>query len=730
MFFDDMPEVSIQTLTDIPQKTIMVDRNGEELYTFFEQDRTYVPFEHIPAHVVDAFVSAEDRNYWTHEGIDKRWVMRAVLNNANLILRDQGEWLQWWSTIAQQLIKNVYLSNERSILRKVQEWIITRKMYTLLDKAYRESDVHISDQQADYLVRQKILELYLNQIFLWNNSYGIESAARRYFQKDLKDISLLESAILWGLPQAPSKYNPLVNTTEVMWDRYIKDGKKAYILEDQWAISDTFVTEIKKSVAAKIRNYPIDKTNEHRVTDFRTGTFENNGAEYEFSFMPGRKDYVLWAMFQEWHITHKQLLDAYLEGIDYTFGTYTYEIQAPHFVFFVRDFILTHPEFKDLGISMSEFLNGWYTIHTSLDMNLQRTLDRANDATKQALFDMWWSNRALLHVDPRNGDIKSYLWSINYFDAGMNGQFDVIQSGRRQMWSTLKPLIYAKLLETFPFGIWSNIADTYLDTWPGRKPQNADGAFLGIMKLSAALNNSRNLTAIRAHYALWWEAVTKPYLKSLWLDAMRDDEVYGYGIVLWAAESSLKQLAQAYLQLSTPHDDVPLLNPVMRITSPSGRVIYDKQAVKNNKKVSTVERIIPKPVSFLVREMLTKRQEVTKYWREHVTYEGIWDYAIKSWTSDIKVNGLARSKDGYIVIYTPHDMFLSRAWNNTNKPLGSTVFGSMITKPFVQEYVSALWADRLMHSGYEFPWDIDAGMYTKTIESEIPPKAQEYLWGF
>ncbi len=720
--FDDLPEISMETLVDIPEKTAITDRDWNVLYNFFEEDRTYVEYEDIPRQVIHAFLSSEDRNYRDHEWIDWWGVIRAVINNLEREFLNKDLRLQWASTITQQLIKNIYLTNERTLKRKIQELITTRKVYKLLWKNYTDEFSDATDEEIDIMVKKKILEIYLNLIFLWNNSYGIETASRRYFNKSLQDISLFEAALLWWLPQAPSSYNPLTKRKKAMGSWKVEDGEETYLLENTWELTETFEKLIKDRIIKKIETTKIDLAKPNRITEFWQDDFENNNTTYTYTYTPGRKDYVLRAMYQEGHISANQLLDAFVEGVDYTFSRYSYNISAPHFVFYVKELLINSDMFDEIDLTEDKLLKWWYTIQTSLDADIQSSLEKTWEWNIWTLNRYWWSSRSALHLNSTNWDILGYLWSLNYFDAETDGQYDLIHA-RRQQWSSLKPFIFAKLFETFPLKPSSSIIDEELDVWNSYTPGNSDGTFRGMMTMSKALNNSRNLPAIRALYAIGWESVVKPFLQSLWLSNIKTDHPYWYTLTLWSAEESLYNLWQAYLQLSSPHSTVPRINPILSIKDRHGKTIYSKDW-------ENVNRIIPRAISKQLRNMLTKREEVNNSRRHYTQFEWIPKYAYKSGTSDTKRWGVTYPKDWYITVYTPKDTIITWAWNIDSKPLWPKGLWSVINKDFMQSYIDELWVDFRGYDEWYFwnyhEWDEDT--YAFTTYSDVSDWAANVLW--
>ncbi|HWO22811.1 MAG TPA: PBP1A family penicillin-binding protein [Kofleriaceae bacterium] len=149
-----------------------------------KERRTYVPYEKVPQHVIDAFVAAEDNRFWTHDGIDYWGMFRAFLTNIRAGRSKQGA-----STITQQVVKTFLLTPEKTFKRKIQEIILARRL-------------------EKQLTKQEILSLYMNQIYFGNNRYGVQEAARFYFAKDVEGLSVGEAAVLAGIPQRPEELAP------------------------------------------------------------------------------------------------------------------------------------------------------------------------------------------------------------------------------------------------------------------------------------------------------------------------------------------------------------------------------------------------------------------------------------------------------------------------------------------------------------------------------------------
>ncbi len=189
-FFHDMPRIPPNTeLWRIKRETsvTLLDRNGETLAVRGPYYGEAVDPGRLPTYLINAFIATEDRRFWEHEGVDSRALMRAFVANWRA-----GRVTQGGSTITQQLAKALFLTPERKLRRKVQEIFLARQLEQRLDKP-------------------EILNLYLNRVFLGARSYGVDAAARRYFGKSVRDVTLAEAALLAGLPKAPDRLDPTRN---------------------------------------------------------------------------------------------------------------------------------------------------------------------------------------------------------------------------------------------------------------------------------------------------------------------------------------------------------------------------------------------------------------------------------------------------------------------------------------------------------------------------------------
>ncbi len=190
VFSNKLPDYKFLKNYKAPVSSKVYSGDGELVNDFSSEKRIFVPYSAIPNRIINSFLSAEDKNFFSHPGVDAKGVVRATINNISNILTSKR--LEGASTITQQVAKNFLLSNEVSLNRKIKEAILAFRIERVLSK-------------------ERILELYLNQIYLGEGTYGVAAASLEYFDKPITELTYVESALLAALPKAPSRYNPYKN---------------------------------------------------------------------------------------------------------------------------------------------------------------------------------------------------------------------------------------------------------------------------------------------------------------------------------------------------------------------------------------------------------------------------------------------------------------------------------------------------------------------------------------
>lgn len=239
-----------------PLTTRVYAKDGRLIKEFAKEKRLFVSIENIPAHVKQAFLAAEDANFYNHPGVDMKALTKAMISNVSSYLR--GKRMRGASTITQQVVKNFLLTDERTIDRKAKEAILALR----ISKA---------------LTKDQVLELYLNQIYLGASSYGVASAAVNYFDKSLMELTIEEAAMLAALPKSPSAYNP--------WNNY--DNAK---VRRDWVIrrmrEERFITRDDEKTA---KETPINLQKRPQEETVQAGSF-TDAVRRELTGLFGEKE--------------------------------------------------------------------------------------------------------------------------------------------------------------------------------------------------------------------------------------------------------------------------------------------------------------------------------------------------------------------------------------------------------------------------------------------------------
>jgi len=550
MIFQSLPDVD-DLGKDLAESTVILDKEGNELYRLYnEENREYVTLENVSDNFKHAILAIEDKRFYTHPGIDIAGLLRALGSNV------KGGSLQGASTITQQLVKNSILkTNERSIDRKLKEAIL----------AY---------QVEQKFTKDKILELYVNQIPFGGNAHGIQMASKHFFSKEAKDLSIAESAVLASLPKGPTYYSPFgqnkhlligycknssgeaveaeapkmkpsqdftitVLATGRVWLRLtadgVSEGKVERTMEAGEQVELTAKEEFQFSVGNKSFelyigetqiNIPADRQftiSKADVADLVTSdepevinpeaVFGVEGCDsmYDNNYVKGRKDHVLLRMLDDEYITEEELAAAWTESHQIDFTKPREKITYPHFVMYVRQYL--EDKYGE-GVASKG-----YVVKTTIDPTVQDIAEKVvadqgdiNDRRKGV------KNAALVSVDPNNGHILAMVGSRDYFDTENDGNVNVT-TRRRQPGSSFKPFMFAALFEG-NFGAGSVFWDVQTK-FGGKSPNNYDGEFMGPMTARQALAYSRNIPPIKAFFLADGEEKFLDFLSKVGLGYLR-----------------------------------------------------------------------------------------------------------------------------------------------------------------------------------------------------------------
>lgn len=656
-----LPSVSELENLEIAETSIIYDREWNELYKIFKEKRTYVPFEEINQNMINAIVAIEDKRYWTNPWVDIIWLVRAWIN----YIVGNASWVQGTSTLTQQLIRNTIIKNEKSLDRKIKEIYLAYKLTSSISK-------------------EKILELYLNKISYWHNAFGIEEAAKTFFNKSSKDIWVLESSILASLPKWPTYYSPYNHPDRIIWYPYIYTSETENIEESIKIISakdalvnaemlykfTDFISGLKasrlewtdKTLICNIKKEyfknPIRIDNDwcaiieySGLIDFLNGIrikVDNNFIEYE----TWRKDRVLWRMLEDNYINFEEYKDSIISAIWMKFTEAKENIKSPHFVFYVKEFL--EEKFWQEIVSI-----GWLKIYTTLDPKLQEKAEELIEKQSEINTTKFGAdNAALISIDNETWEILSMVWWKDYFDIENKWNVNIITS-TLQPWSTFKPFVYS--LGILNNQIWTKTPiydlETKFPSW--YTPSDFDWKFMWKMNLSTALNNSRNIPAIKMFFMAWGESVIVNFMRKLWVESLKTHWMYWAPLWLWTWEMTPLELASAYSVFANLWVKKEI-TPILKIIDSKGNIVEERV-----KKVDD-EQVMSEEQAYIINNMLSDLTTRPASWNTFLWLKNRI-VAAKTWTSTKQYikNG---EKDIYpsnlwTVWYTPQITTVVWAWN-------------------------------------------------------------------
>ncbi len=471
---------------------------GNLIAEFGEERRIYVPFEEIPKDVKNAVLAIEDARFYEHSGVDYTGVLRAGLANFSKA-KSQGA-----STITMQLARNVYLSSEKTIKRKVYEMLLAFKMEHALTK-------------------DQILDIYMNQIFLGNRAYGFAAAAEAYFGKSIKDVNLAEAAMLAGLPKAPSLYNPIVNPERARI-------RQLYILDRM--VENNFITKAQAD-AAKATPLVIKRMTSNEAVHaghvgemVRQLIYAQYGAE---SYTRGLNVYTTIST-RDQNAAYAAVRQGILNyDAKRAYRGPEYFVELPQDSELLDDVIQeTLSNIPDAGDMLAAVVieakpgkvivrrtdsepitisgNGLRFASWSLSSRAPAAQQIKPGAVVRIVQTKnGWEIRqlpeaesALVAMDPRSGAIKAL---VGGFDFAKNN-FNRVTQAQRQPGSSFKPFIYSASLEdgVMPGTMISDSPFTLDASVTGGRswsPKNYDGSFGPPVTMRQALTRSKNLVSVR-----------------------------------------------------------------------------------------------------------------------------------------------------------------------------------------------------------------------------------------
>jgi membrane peptidoglycan carboxypeptidase len=603
-----MPDIEDPASLLASQSTVITDRNGTELYRLYaEEDRTYIPIEHIPLSMQEAMIAIEDERFYDRGCLDILSIARVII----LFGQAGGG-----STITRQLARNALdLKNDSLVSRKLKEFVLGCQLENRYSK-------------------EELLELYLNWIPFGQNAYGIEQASQTYFGKSASGITLAESAILAALPQRPSYFSPY--------------GNHRFTSLSAEALEDIQAGRIEKASQISQDDITIGLLG----TSFGTGSVS--------LYVGGRTDQVLRNMQDQGYIEEQERLQALEELETITFQPSREDIRAAHFVLWVRDEVE-----RLIGESAEKGIveRGGLKVETTLDWRLQEIAENLVASQSGDILNLYGAhNIALIAMDPETREVLAYVGNTNYEDDSHGGKIDMVLEPR-QPGSSFKPFVYAAAFQE-GFSPATPIYD--VKTKIGEdEPQNYEGGFQGLMTMRRALGGSRNIPAAKTFFLAGGEEPILDLVTAMGAptpEAMREQlsqergEVFEYGwpLALGAAETPLIEMVQAYTTFADEGEAAPAVR-IRRVTDKSGNILFE--ADEQTKKQSVLDPRIAYQITSVLSD---PEARPAGFWREQLTIPG-YQTAAKTGTSNKCMEWenentckLRKPDNAWVIGYTPN----------------------------------------------------------------------------
>ena len=559
---------------------------GELVSDFSSEKRIFVPYNVIPKKVIHAFLSAEDKNFFSHPGVDARGIIRAVLRNISNIIYEKR--LEGASTITQQVAKNFLLSNEVSLNRKIKEAILAFRIERALSK-------------------ERILELYLNQIYLGQGAYGIASASLEYFDKPISKLDYAEASLLAALPKAPSKYNPFKNidlakyrrdlvirnlydNSYISYKKYkkllntkiiLKKRKKIYLEDARYYVEDVRKFIVEKYGFDKVykQGFNIKTPINLEIQTIATQSLRDGLIQYDKRKgwrgpLLNKKDTNNWNNDLKKYHLEKSI--GWNLAIIKKINKFFVEIETDQK-------IAGKIEYQDVSWTKKE-LDKLFKVGDVVYVN----------KIKDNIFSLKQlpkANGGIVVMDPFTGRVIALSGGFSF----KRSEFNRATQASRQPGSAFKPFIYALALEN-NFTPSTLILDAPIVLDQGEdlkmwKPENYGKKFYGPSTLRTGLEKSRNVMTVRIAQELGLKKIST-FSKQLKIYENPEELM---SISLGSAETTLLKLTTAYCSFI---NGGKLIEPIFvdRIQDSEGNTIYnsEKRVCKKCNEISFLGEEIPK----------------------------------------------------------------------------------------------------------------------------------------
>ena len=680
-YSNDLPDYKFLKNYKPPVSSKVYSGNGDLVADFSQEKRVFVPFNSIPKNVINAFLSAEDKNFFKHPGVDAKGVIRAVINNISNILSSKR--LEGASTITQQVAKNFLLTNEVSLNRKIKEAILAFRIERALSK-------------------ERILELYLNQIYLGSGAYGVAAASLEYFDKSIKDLNYSEAALLAALPKAPSRYNPyrdpdiakfrrnlvlknLLDNNYLTTEWYekltkeeiiLKKNKKIYLEDAQY-----FIEDVRKSVIETLSYDKVYKQgfNINTPIDLNLQTIATKSLRDGLIAYDKRKGWRGPLTNKIYNSEWKKDLEKYkLENsinwklaIVKKINKFSAEIET-------EDNIEGVIEYQSVSWTKKEFNKLLKPGDIVYVKNLKENIFNLQQLPKV--------NGGIVVMDPFTGRVLALSGGFSFKQS----EFNRATQAKRQPGSAFKPFVYALALEN-NFTPTSLVLDAPLvldqgDDLKMWKPENYGKKFYGPSTLRVGLEKSRNLMTVRIAQNLGVEKIVD-FSKAL---KIYDNPEELLSISLGSAETTLLKLTSAY---SVFVNGGKLVEPILidRIQDSEGNTIFnnDKRKCINCDQISYLTNDYPE-----IKNNYTQIFSPETAFQMTSILEGVVQRGTAKKLKDLNLNIAGKTgttnknTDTWFIGFTSNVLVGVYVGSDNPTPLGKYETGSKTALPIFKSFIS------------------------------------------
>ena len=680
-YSNDLPDYKFLKSYKPPVSSKVYSGNGDLVADFSQEKRVFVPFNSIPKNVINAFLSAEDKNFFKHPGVDAKGVIRAIINNISNILSSKR--LEGASTITQQVAKNFLLTNEVSLNRKIKEAILAFRIERALSK-------------------ERILELYLNQIYLGSGAYGVAAASLEYFDKSIKDLNYSEAALLAALPKAPSRYNPyrdpdiakfrrnlvlknLLDNNYLTLEWYekltkekiiLKKNKKIYLEDAQY-----FIEDVRKSVIETLSYDKVYKQgfNINTPIDLNLQTIATKSLRDGLIAYDKRKGWRGPLANKIYNSEWKKDLEKYkLENsinwklaIVKKINKFSAEIET-------EDNIEGVIEYQSISWTKKEFNKLLKPGDIIYVKNLKEKIFNLQQLPKV--------NGGIVVMDPFTGRVLALSGGFSFKQS----EFNRATQAKRQPGSAFKPFVYALALEN-NFTPTSLVLDAPLvldqgDDLKMWKPENYGKKFYGPSTLRVGLEKSRNLMTVRIAQNLGVEKIVD-FSKAL---KIYDNPEELLSISLGSAETTLLKLTSAY---SVFVNGGKLVEPILidRIQDSEGNTIFnnDKRKCINCDQISYLTNDYPE-----IKNNYTQIFSPETAFQMTSILEGVVQRGTAKKLKDLNLNIAGKTgttnknTDTWFIGFTSNVLVGVYVGSDNPTPLGKYETGSKTALPIFKSFIS------------------------------------------